>query len=124
MKRMSRSSEVPTVNSTGARAGDILAGVGPNNQGLRLRICDAQPRGDSGPIQGPFQLLDAGDSRHSEALKSLLGGLTDAAAVLRAIRRECPSCVSVVNANLLRIERSAGDAEHDQRDTQRNEVPP
>jgi hypothetical protein len=48
----------------------------------------------------------------------------DASAVLSAIRRESPSCVSVVNANLLRIARTAGDAEHDQRDTQRKEVAP
>ena len=48
-----------------------------------------------------FVILDVGDNKHSEALRPLIGRATDAAEVLRLIRKESPGCVSVANANIL-----------------------
>jgi len=93
-----------SVEKSGADAGSVLRGAGTANQGLRLRLVRRQERGDAGAIKGPFLLLDAGDNRHADALAALVGKLTDAAEVLRAIRAASPSCVSVVNANILAVE--------------------
>jgi hypothetical protein len=93
-----------SVEKSGADAGSVLRGAGATNQGLRLRLVRRQERGDAGALKGPFLLLDAGDNRHSDALGGLVGKLTDAAEVLALIREVSPSCVSVVNANILAVE--------------------
>ena len=93
-----------TVHATGASAGSILIGAVMWNQGLRIRILQDQPRSVGGPIEAPFQILDAGDSKHANSLRALFGKVTDAAEVLRAIRRDYPQCVNVVNANILVVE--------------------
>jgi hypothetical protein len=95
---------------TGAEGGSILVGVGPSNAGLRLRVLEAQPKGEDGPIRGRFQILHAGDGVHAPALGTLEGQVTDAAAVLAAIRRERRHCVSVVNANILAVENGKAGA--------------
>jgi hypothetical protein len=96
------SSQTPqTVNRSGAGADTVLCGSGRNNQGLRLRALQAQPRGTDGPIQGRFIILDAGDNRHSEALAPLLNRVTHAQEVLDLLRKEHPACVNVVNLNIL-----------------------
>lgn len=92
------------VNRLGANAGCVLRGSARNNQGLRLRVLQVQVRGEDGPIKGCFVILDAGDNMHSEALRALLDRRTNAQEVLGVIRRRHPSCVSVVNANLLSLE--------------------
>jgi hypothetical protein len=92
------------VSQTGAKTGCILCGAGPNNMGLRLRILQDQPRGQGGPIQGSFQILNVGDNKYSEFLEGLLGRATEAEEVLRLIRREHPGCVSIVNASILVLE--------------------
>lgn len=92
------------VSVTGAVAGAVLVGVGPNNNGLRLRIEMAQSRGHHGPIAGVFRILDAGGDKHSSALEALVGTTTDATEVLRLIRAVSPQCINVVNAGLLAIE--------------------
>jgi hypothetical protein len=89
------------VSVTGARAGAILVGVAPHNEGIRLRILQDQPRSGGGPIQGSFQILDVGDNKHSDSLRELLGVTTDATAVVSIIRRTHRSCVNIVNANIL-----------------------
>lgn len=89
------------VNFCGAQAGSILCGSGMNNQGLRLRICQAQSRGSDGPIQGSFVILDVGDNKHSDSLAPLLNQMTNAAEVIRLIRERHPGCVSVANTNIL-----------------------
>jgi hypothetical protein len=96
----------PTVEKEGAAAGSVLRGVSPTNSGLRLRVLSPQERGDAGPLRGPFVILDTGDNKHADALAGLLGQTTDAAAVLRAIREASPGCVSVVNTNILAVERA------------------
>jgi hypothetical protein len=101
MKLPSLRPRTDTVAQTGAGPGSILAGVVTGNLGLRLRVAEAQPRGHDGPIRGGFQILDAGDNMHAPALGDLEGRVTDAAAVLAAIRRDRPQCVSVVNAKIL-----------------------
>jgi hypothetical protein len=95
-----------SVNCSGAAAGCVLRGSGGNNQGLRLRVLQGQPRGHDGPLRGRFVILDAGDNMHSQALGELAGRATDAAEVLRAIRTRHPGCVSVANANHLALEPS------------------
>jgi hypothetical protein len=60
-----------------------------------------QPRGTDGPISGGFAIVQVGDNLHSGALEALLDKVTDAAAVVRTIRRKHPGCVNVVNANIL-----------------------
>ena len=61
MTRLARSL---TVTRLGAIAGSVLRGSGLNNQGLRLKVVQAQPRGNGGGIQGGFVILDVGDNYH------------------------------------------------------------
>jgi hypothetical protein len=96
------------VSDTGAARDSILVGVAPHNEGLRLRILEDQPKGDGGPIKGWLCILDVGDNKHSESLRQLLGRTTDAQEVITIIRAVHPSCVNVVNANILTVEK--GDA--------------
>ena len=93
-----------SVSRRGAAADSVLRGSGISNQGLRVRILQAQPRDRDGPILGPFVLLDAGKNRHTEALAPLVNRVTDSQEVLRIIRKEHPACVNVVNANILGLE--------------------
>ena len=93
-----------TVWRTGAQTGCILGGATESNKGLRIRILQAQPKGVDGPIGGVFQILDAGDNKHAEFLAPLLGKTADADTVLGTIRRAHPSCVNIVNTNLLFVE--------------------
>src|SRR5262245_24959993 len=95
-----------SVSTRVAAAGSVLCGPGPNNRGLRLRVLWDQERGHPGPIRGPFLILDAGDNMHADALAALRDRVTDADEVLRAIRRDRPSCVSVANANILAVEQN------------------
>ena len=80
---------------------ETLVGIVPQNEGVRLRILQDQPRGGGGPIQGSFQILDVGDNKHSDSLRELLGVTTDAKAVLSLIRRTHPACVNIANTNIL-----------------------
>src|SRR3954447_23284044 len=90
-----------TVSRCGARAGEVLLGCGMSNQGLRLRVSRGQARGGSGPVVGPFVILDTGDNKHSAALEPLVGLETDAAEVTAFIRVSHPGCVGVANLNIL-----------------------
>ncbi|HEV3261929.1 MAG TPA: hypothetical protein VG013_34075 [Gemmataceae bacterium] len=92
------------VNASGASAGCILRGSGLNNQGLRLRVLQEQPRGHDGGIQGNFVILDVGNNLHSPALKALLQKVTDAEEVLEIIRQRHASCVNIANTNILALE--------------------
>ena len=94
-----------TVAQTGAKAGSVLRGAVERNKGLRVCISQDQPPGHTGPLCGPFEILDAGDNPHAVALEGLLGKATEAGEVLRIIRQGHPACVSVVNANILTAER-------------------
>jgi hypothetical protein len=94
----------PSVNTCGAMAGCVLRGSGANNQGLRVRLLEEQLRGHEGPIRGGFVILDAGNNKHSESLRSLVHQVTDAATVLEVIRQLHRGCVSVVNTNILEPE--------------------
>jgi hypothetical protein len=84
-----------TVETRGAAAGCVLCGTGLNNQGVRIRVLCEQQKGHHGSIRGTFVLLDAGDNKHTDALRPLLGRETNAEEVLRVIRRDSPGCVSV-----------------------------
>ena len=50
----------PRRSRRGAAAGSVLCGAGMNNQGLRLRVAQEQQRGNDGPIQGGFVILNVG----------------------------------------------------------------
>jgi hypothetical protein len=102
---------VPSVGRQGADPDSILCGVGEHNRGLRLRVLVAQPRGNEGPLEGQFVLLDAGQNRHTETLTALVGQVTDAHEVLTLIRKKHPNCVSVVNANSLAHDSALSAAE-------------
>jgi hypothetical protein len=95
-----------TVHATGAAAGSVLKGISPHNKDLRLRVYRDQPKNESGPIQGVFQLLHAGDNRYSAILDGFLGRDLTAAELLLTIRRDYPQCVSVVNASALAAEKA------------------
>src|SRR4051794_26729172 len=95
-----------SVSKHGAVAGCVLRGSGLNNRGLRLKVIQEQARGNEGPIKGSFVILDVGDNIHTQSLGPLLGQVADAAAVTGMIRQAHPGCVSVVNANLLVVEKS------------------
>jgi hypothetical protein len=95
------------VSQTGARAGAILVGVVPQNEGLRLKVLQDQPRPAEGALKGQFQILDVGDNKHSDSLRELLGATTNAEEVVTIIRRTRPSCVNIVNANILTVEGGA-----------------
>lgn len=99
-----RQTQPLTVSKQGASAGCILRGCGGNNQGLRLRVLQDQPRKNDGPITGEFVILDVGDNRHSDVLAELLHKVTNAKEVLELIRGQHTACVSVANANILALE--------------------
>lgn len=92
------------VSDVGAPAEGILCGVGFNNQGLRLRIRQAQPRGADGPVRGGFIVLSTGDNRHAVTLADFVGKLTNAEELLAALRRHSAACVHVVNTGALAVE--------------------
>ena len=93
-----------TVEDCGAAEGSVLAGLGPNNAGLRVRVAQAQARGNGGPIRGEFVLLAAGDNPHTDALRPLVGWQTNAEEVVVAVRQRRPTSVNPVNANILVVE--------------------
>src|SRR5205823_6272521 len=93
-----------TVQRSGAVAGSILHGVAPNNIGLRLKVCEDQPKGSDGGLKGKFTILEVGDHSNSGLLEAFLGQVTDADEVLRTIRRGRPGCISVVNTNVLALQ--------------------
>jgi hypothetical protein len=105
--RYRRRDSLLTVQEAGAPAGSILWGSGTYNDGLRLRVLEAQPRGALGAIRGGFVILDTGHNKHSEALRPLLQRTTDAEEVAAAIRREHAACVNVANTNILVAEQHA-----------------
>jgi hypothetical protein len=90
-----------TVEDCGAAAGSVLVGLGLNNGGLRVRVSQAQPRGDGGAIKGDFFILATGDNVHAEALRPLLGRATSAEEVVVAVPRRHPGSVNPVNVNIL-----------------------
>jgi hypothetical protein len=94
----------PSIDKVGAKAGCVLCGSSKNNQGLRLRISQDQPRGHDGAITGTFQILGVGDNKHSQALHGLLGKMTSSEEIIGIIRREYPGCVHVANTNILVLE--------------------
>ncbi len=106
MLRTFRRNKPLSVSDSGASAGDVLAGCGPNNQGLRVQVGDAQAKGHSGPIRGRFVILEAGVNVHTEQLAKLLHRATNAGEVVVQIRLHHPGCVNVVNANGLTVELS------------------
>jgi len=90
-----------TVSKVGAAAGAVLGGSSPINNGLRLRVEEAQAAGLGGPITGAFVILEAGDNKHSGVLLALVGERVDAKEVTAAIRRGSRGCVSAINSNIL-----------------------
>jgi hypothetical protein len=84
-----------------------------NNHGVRIRVLGDQARGNRGGIRGPFVLLDAGNNKHADALRPLVGRETNAEEILGVIRRDSPSCVSVANANILVPEEDPQGERHD-----------
>jgi hypothetical protein len=56
---------------------------------------------DGGPIKGDFAILSAGENVHADSLLALRSRRTNAAEVVRAVRRRHPACVNPVNANIL-----------------------
>ena len=94
-----------SVTETGADSGSILRGAKPYNKGLRLRIDQAQTKGNPGPIHGSFQILQPGSNKHAELLKDLLDVPLDSGGLLRLLRRAHPQCVNIVNANALVVEK-------------------
>jgi hypothetical protein len=86
-----------TVDQVGAKPGCTLCRAARQNEGLPVRIFHDQPPGHGGAIPGRFEILDAGDNKHSPFLADLVGGATDAGEVLRIIRNEHAMCVSVVS---------------------------
>ena len=74
------------VSDSGALGGCILCGTSPHNEGLRLKVLCDQPKANSGPIKGEFQVLDEGCNKHSNSLQRLLGVTTDAKKVIAILR--------------------------------------
>jgi hypothetical protein len=93
-----------TVEDYGAAPGSVLVGLGPSNAGLRVRVVQAQARGDGGPIKGEFVILATGDNPHTDTLLPLVGWETNAEEVVIAVRRRRPTSVNPVNANILIVE--------------------
>src|SRR5262249_46266834 len=96
-----RTTRLRSGNKEGAVAGSILRGSGLSNQGLRLKIMVDQARGNDGPIQGTFVILDAGDNMHSQTLAALLHQEMNATRLLGIVRQQHAGCVNVVNTNIL-----------------------
>jgi hypothetical protein len=93
-----------TVEDCGAAEGSVLVGLAPSNAGLRVRVMQAQARGDGGPIKGEFVILAAGYKPHTDALRHLVGWETNAEEVVVAVRQRHPTSVNPVNANILVVE--------------------
>lgn len=94
-----------SVTETGADRGSVLRGAKPYNKGLRLRVHEAQVKGNPGPIHGSFQILQPGTNKHADLLKDLLEVPLDSNGLLRLLRRAHPQCVNIVNANALVVEK-------------------
>jgi hypothetical protein len=92
------------VSDTGAQSGSVLLGLASQNEGLRLRILQDQPRGAAGAIKGPFEILNVGNNKHAVSLRELLGQITDAKEVITVLRRSYHACVSVVDVDMLVVE--------------------
>lgn len=96
-----------TVAEEGAAAGACLRGFAKSNEGIRIRVRDAQPRGAMGAIKGQFVIEDVGDNTHSDTLRPLLNIPTNAAEVIVIIRRKNSACINVANVNILTCEDEA-----------------
>jgi hypothetical protein len=93
-----------TVEDCGAAEGAVLVGLGPSIAGLRVRVMQAQARGDGGPIKGEFVILAAGANPHTDALRPLVGWETNSEEVVVAVRQRRPTSVNPVNVNILVVE--------------------
>lgn len=97
-----------TVKEKGAPAGAVLVGIGRVNRGLRVRIREAQHEGRGGPIEGAFQVLDAGSGDYSEELGRNIAkkGRTfpDAGELISLVRARQKKCRHILNCNMLRLE--------------------
>jgi hypothetical protein len=96
-----RKGRARSVEVCGAAAGSVVRGTAASNNGVRIRVLCEQPKERGGALLGTFVILDAGNNKHTHGLLALLGRETNAAEVLRTNRRGSPSCVSIVNANIL-----------------------
>lgn len=92
------------MSECGAAAGSVLCGFGLSNQGLRLQVLQDQVKGDGGPVQGKFLILDVGENMHARALARLRHMPTDAAEVLGTIRQDHAGCANVANSAILFVE--------------------
>lgn len=93
-----------TVGESGAPAGACLRGFAKSNEGVRIRINDAQPRGGIGPLKGSFVIEDVGANAHSATLFPLLNIPTNAVEVLALLRRGRAACINIANVNILSCE--------------------
>jgi hypothetical protein len=62
-----------SVQETGARAGEILIGVFPRNNGLLIRVVRSQTKNDvkGGPIKGEFRVLDSGTGTYAKGISAI-----------------------------------------------------
>jgi DNA-binding Xre family transcriptional regulator len=98
------------VKATGAESQQILAGMSNLNRGLRIRIYEAQERGEGGLVQGPFDLLEAGTGSYATYLRGLVGQSFDKAKeLLGEVQKNggpAKRCSFILNCNELEVEAS------------------
>src|SRR5262249_30321208 len=97
-----------TVAETGAAEGSFLCGVKRHNRGLRIRVCKSQARGNGGPVQGTFRILDSGDNPNADLLRGFVGWEMNAEELLSIVRQQRTDCVSPINASGLAVEQGVG----------------
>ncbi len=96
-----------TVKETGAKAGDILVGVGQVNKNLRIRLHKDQPMGDGGRIVGSFDLVQAGTGTYSSFLEGIVEESFISANELItrvASKSGAQKCTHIVNRNTLKVD--------------------
>ena len=97
-----------TVKETGARAGDALIGMEDMNRNLQIRVHRDQQSGLGGRVEGPFELLHAGDGTYSHFISAFVGDVFNARELVRQVtsRSEAVKCTHVLNRNALRVRTS------------------
>ncbi len=92
-----------TVSDTGADANDILEGAATANRGLQLRVHEPQPKGHTGWLQGPFDVLVAG-GEYTDYLTPFLSKTVTAREIISDIAPQLNRrTLQIFNCNLLKL---------------------
>ena len=96
------------VRDTGCEKGDILIGPYKVNRNMKIRVSQAQDKGDNLQIEGGFDLLESGTGTYAAAMAKFEGRHFENALELVELIREKPEakkCTFILHKDMLRVER-------------------